>query len=141
VKKQLYILLSGAVFLALAASLMARGKVYSGLLEPLNHYYSLNYYYEFPDSNDKDKPPTVDLPYPIEDRSGDHVTGSSNNPFELKDPPGVEKNIEYDPETDTYIITERVDGRDVKPPIYMTFEEFREYEKSQSTRDYWKERA
>jgi cell surface protein SprA len=133
VTKQRYItLLSGAVFFILLTGLVARPHRYSGIFEPLN-------YFEFPDSNDKQQP--VELPYPIQDRDGDHVTGNDGNPFNLKDPNVVKKDVEYDPETGMYIITEKVDGRDVKPPVYMTFEEYRDYERKQSMQSYWEERA
>jgi len=50
-------------------------------------------------------PPPIDLVYPIEDREGDHVTGNNANPFLLNDPGAIEKNVEYDVETDQFIIT------------------------------------
>lgn len=84
----------------------------------------------------------VDLPYPIHDREGDHVTDNhDNNPFELKDPGDIVKKAEYDPETDRYVITEQVDGHDIKPPTYLTFEEYLQYQKQESERAYYRERA
>lgn len=82
-----------------------------------------------------------DLPYPIKDRQGDFVTDDDDNPFLLDDPESVEKSVEYDPETDRYILTETMDGRDVKPPTYLTFDEYLDYQKEQTQQDYWKERA
>lgn len=124
--------LLGAVFAILLGGLTARPYRYAGLFEPLNLYFSN-------DTTDKQK--HVELPYPIHDREGDHVTGEEDNPFHLKDPKAVQKEVEYDPETGMYIITERIDGRDIRPPVYMTFEEYREYERRQSLRSYWEERA
>ncbi|MFN8287275.1 MAG: cell surface protein SprA [Chitinophagales bacterium] len=80
------------------------------------------------------------LKYPIKDRDGDFVTGESNDPFYLKDPPAIEENVEYDPQTGMYILTERVAGQDVKPPTYMTYEDYLKYTEKKEREDYWKER-
>src|SRR5262245_54959930 len=81
------------------------------------------------------------LPYPIKDRQGDFVTDDHKNSFLLDDPSHIQKNVEYDPETDRYIVTETLDGRDVKPPTYLTFDEYRQYEREQAQKEYWDERA
>lgn len=138
-------LLAATLFLLLIISLNARNNKYKGLFEPLN------YLEETPDSTQKsnaEEPPIedgnnppVDLQYPIQDRQGDHVTDDDDNPFLLNDPKSVVKEVEYDPETDQYIITEKMDGRDIKPPVYMTFNEYRDYERRESQRKYWNERA
>jgi len=82
-----------------------------------------------------------ELPYPVEDREGDFVTDENKNPFLLDDPSQIKKTVEYDPETDRYIITETLDGRNIKPPTYMTFDEYRQYEREQAQQEYWQERA
>lgn len=82
-----------------------------------------------------------DLPYPLKDRQGDFITDDQQNSFLLDDPKQIEKKVEYDPETDQYILTETLDGRNVKPPTYLTFEEYREYERERAQREYWEERA
>ncbi len=84
----------------------------------------------------------LDLKYPIKDREGDFVTDDDDdNPFDLDDPGIIEKNVEYDLETGQYIITEQIDGRDIKPPVYMTFEEYLEYQSRTNRQEYWRERA
>ncbi len=88
---------------------------------------------------DTSKP--IVLPYPLEDRQGDHVTDGGDNPFMLDDPAAIKKNVEYDVETDRFIITETVNGVPVRPPVYMTFEEYLEYEEQETRRDYYKERV
>jgi hypothetical protein len=77
VTRQRYIsLLAGAFFLILISALFANSRKGSGLFEPF-------YFYQFPDSNDKKQP--AELPYPIDDRQGDHVTDQNDNPFTLND--------------------------------------------------------
>ena len=39
----------------------------------------------------------------------------------------IEQNVTYDPNTDTYIIEQRIDGRLIAPPVIMTQEEYRRY--------------
>lgn len=81
------------------------------------------------------------LPYPIKDRDGDFVTGQDDNPFLLDDPSQIKKEVEYDPENNRYILTETLDGHDVRPPTYLTFEEYLDYQKEEAQKQYWKERA
>ena len=54
------------------------------------------------------------LQFPIEERQGDHVTGEHKNSFDLEDPPSITKTVEYDPATDSYIITEKVGDVNIK---------------------------
>lgn len=73
----------------------------------------------------------------IEERYDDFVTGSPENPFDLEDPSIIEKNLEYDPETGNYIITERIGDDYFRPPTYMTFEEYFDYRQKQEERAYF----
>ena len=73
----------------------------------------------------------------IEERYGDFVTGGNDNPFDLEDPSIIEKNLEYDPETGSYIITERIGDIDFRPPTYMTFDEYFDYRQKQEERAYF----
>ena len=78
---------------------------------------------------------------PVEDRKGDFITDPNPNPFDLKDPASIEKNIEYDPETGQYILTERIGEFDFRPPTYLTFDEYLEYRQQQEESDYFKRLA
>jgi cell surface protein SprA len=82
-----------------------------------------------------------ELPYPIKDREGDFLTDPNPNPFYLEDPSVIEQNVEYDPETDLYIITETVNGRNVKPPTYMTFDEYLDFTLKEENQKYWESRT
>ena len=74
---------------------------------------------------------------PLEDRTGDFINSPSTNPFDLQDPASVEQTVEYDPETGQYIISERIGDDYFRPPTYMTFEEFIDFQARQQERDYF----
>jgi len=78
-----------------------------------------------------------DLIYPFEDQQYDFLTDEQDNPFSLNNPDIIEQNVEYDPETNSYIVTETIDGDDYREPSYMSFEEFMEYQQQQMIQDYW----
>ncbi len=86
-------------------------------------------------------PDSPTLKYPMTDRTGDFVTDKSTDPFYLKDPPAIQENVEYDPTTGMYILTEKVGGMDVRPPQYMSYADYLKYTEQQQMNDYWKERA
>src|SRR5579871_6346969 len=77
--------------------------------------YSFHYKGDFPTD-----PPIADpitplpdspaLKYPVSDRQGDFVTDPVKNPFYLPDPSNIVKDVEYDPTTGKYIVTETVGG-------------------------------
>ncbi len=81
------------------------------------------------------QPDTV--PPPIKDRHGDYVTDPNKNPFDLKDPNVVEKDITYDPETGLYIVSEKIGDQYFRPPIYMTLTEYYEYKRKQENLAYF----
>lgn len=82
----------------------------------------------------------VDLTYPIYDRLSDWLT-SPPNPFDLQDPSNVKKDIEYDPGTGQYILTETIGDQFFRNPTYMTFEEYLDYQSKQSEQQYWFDRS
>lgn len=84
--------------------------------------------------------PKVDLKYPMKEREGDFVSDKPNDPFYLKDPPAIEEKVEYDPETGMYLLTETVNGQYVRPPQYMTYQEYLSYTEKKERNQYWKER-
>ena len=79
--------------------------------------------------------------YPINERQDDFLNNQSDNPFDFEDPSAVVKDVVYDPNTDTYIITEKVNGVDIKSPTYMTFDEYVKYTTSREMDDYWKQKS
>lgn len=74
---------------------------------------------------------------PLEDRQNDFINDPQRNPFDLNDPALVEKNVEYDPITDRYIITETIGDDYFRAPTYMTFDEYMEYRRKKQEQDYF----
>lgn len=75
---------------------------------------------------------------PLKDRQGDFINDRSNNPFDLKDPSAITKEVEYNPETGYYIIREKIGENDYRPATYMTFEEYQDYQTKQQQDNYFK---
>ena len=74
---------------------------------------------------------------PLKERFGNFLTDKKNNPFDLKDPAIIEKTVEYDPVTNMYIITETVGDDHFRPPTYLTFEEYMEWNAQQQEKRYF----
>ncbi len=74
---------------------------------------------------------------PVSERYGDHISNPANNPFDLQDPSIIEKEVNFDPETGTYIITEKIGDEYFRMPSYMTFEEYLEYKSKQEEKAYF----
>ncbi|MCB0650106.1 MAG: cell surface protein SprA [Saprospiraceae bacterium] len=79
---------------------------------------------------------TIPPPAP---RYEDFINGAGNNPFDLQDPAAVEQQIEYDPATGNYIITETIGNDYFRPPTYMTFDEYMEYRRKKEEDNYFKQ--
>ncbi len=72
------------------------------------------------------------------DRTGDFITDPGRrNPYDLKDPQIIEKDVEYDPVTNQYIIRERIGSDFYRAPTYMTFEEYMEWRAAKQEREYF----
>ncbi|BDS14311.1 T9SS outer membrane translocon Sov/SprA [Aureispira anguillae] len=75
---------------------------------------------------------------PIQDRPDVDVS-SKKNPFDLKDPKVIEKNVEYDAESNLYIITETIEGSNYRPPMYLTPDEYYKWRAAEEDNAYFKE--
>lgn len=84
---------------------------------------------------DEDKS-TLDT-LPKRDRTGNFLTDPKGDPFDLKDPSIIEKDVQYDPETNQYIIREKIGSDYFRQPTYMTFEEYINYRAEQQQKDYF----
>ena len=80
--------------------------------------------------------PAVDT-VPVKDRTGDFLTDKKANPFELKDPTVVTKEVKYDPETGMYILREKIGDLEMRPPTYMTFDEYMRWKAEEDDKAYY----
>ncbi|MFK7810397.1 MAG: cell surface protein SprA [Saprospiraceae bacterium] len=78
---------------------------------------------------------------PLKDRTGDFITNPNSNPFDLNDPPVIDKQVEYDPTTGNYIIMEKIGDDYFRTPTYMTFDEYLRYTEEQQRQQYFQELA
>jgi cell surface protein SprA len=71
---------------------------------------------------------------PLQERYDNTVGNNPVNPIDLNDPSVIEKNVEYDPITGQYIVTEKIGDDFFRTPSYMTFDEYSKY-KEKKQRD------
>ncbi len=74
---------------------------------------------------------------PIIEREGDFMTSGPGNPIDLRDPAAVTQEIEYDPATNRYLLTERIGDAYFRAPTYLTFEEYQAYRERQRQNAYF----
>jgi len=78
---------------------------------------------------------------PLKDRYGDFVNDPINNPFDLNDPGIIEQTIEYDPESEQYIISEKIGDDYFRMPTYMTYDEYMQWSAEQQQQEYFQQLA
>ncbi|MEO7175065.1 MAG: cell surface protein SprA [Saprospiraceae bacterium] len=71
------------------------------------------------------------------DRQGDFMNSPNNNLYDLQDPSNIDKEVEYDPATNSYIINERIGNEYFRTPTYMTFQEYLDWKSKKQDNDYW----
>ena len=87
--------------------------------------------------------PKDTIPYPIQDRPSDFFTDSTQqeNNLNLNDPTVIQKEVIYDPETNQYIILERIGDDYYRDPQYLTFKQYMEMQHRKAIEEYWRQRA
>ncbi len=76
---------------------------------------------------------------PIRDRTGDFIQSGQQNPFDLNDPGAITQEVEYDPATNTYKITETIGSDYYRAPTYMTFSEYMDYRAEKQRNEYFQQ--
>ena len=77
---------------------------------------------------------------PIKDRYGDFITDKSKNPFDLNTSL-ITQEVEYDPETGNYILTEKIGDEFYRMPTYMTFEEYMDWKAKELQQNFFDKMA
>jgi len=83
----------------------------------------------------------VNLRYDFNDHSGNPFLTEPQSGLYLDLPSNIITTVTYDPETNEYIITEKVGNFNYRLPTSMSLEEYRRYEFNKSMRDYWRDKA
>ena len=80
------------------------------------------------------------LPHPKEDYSK-LPKDRKKKSFTIGDPSNVESTVEYDRKSGKFVLKEKIGSMDKSRPVSMSFEEYRDYQIKDATKNYWKERA
>ena len=73
---------------------------------------------------------------PLQERFDNFLNGNPNQ-IDLNDPKVIEQQVEYDPETNMYIITEKIGDEFYRAPTYMTFNEYLEWRERKQQQEYF----
>lgn len=84
---------------------------------------------------------TIKLKYPIQDRNTNFLVTKSNATIDLKDPDIINKQVEYDPKTNKFIVFEKIGDTYYKTPTYMTYDEYLEYSSKEDEQSYFQQRS
>ncbi len=80
---------------------------------------------------------TIKLPYPFKDDSNPYSQKTQSSPLYLSNPSNINTEVEYDPSTGEYNITEKIGSFNYRNPSSMTLEEYRSQTRKNSINNYW----
>lgn len=83
----------------------------------------------------------VELLFPFSDYTGNpYVDQQNSSPLFLDTPSNIQREIIYNPETNTYEFVNKIGEFNYRPPTTMDFEEYQKYELERDVANYWNER-
>lgn len=82
---------------------------------------------------------TTKLIYPFADEAV--YEQQSQSPLFMNAPSNITSEVEYDPESNQYIMRRKVGDKNYRYPATYTFKEYRKYDMQKSLQSYWRERA
>ncbi len=85
--------------------------------------------------------PDSTLVYPFGDEWGYPTMPANESGLYFNNPPNITSEVEYDPETNEYILKRKVGSLDYRSPVKMDFDEYLKYNEEQSVNKYWRERS
>lgn len=91
--------------------------------------------------NHVDTIPADTLRYPIRDRYGDPYSQPNRNTFDLKDTAFIKRNVEYDPVTGEYYITEKIGNKYYRTPVSFRRDEFIRMQGQKDEAEYFRKRS
>jgi cell surface protein SprA len=82
------------------------------------------------------------LRYPLENKNNfPFSTSGFVSPLLIPPPSNVEQKVVYDPETNSYVFSEKIGSLNYRPPVTMSFNQYQSYQQSQAKSDYWRARS
>ena len=82
------------------------------------------------------------LPFPMPKQDGYLMTQPTDtNALFLKPPSNLKSSIDYDPETNNYLFTNKIGNLNYRNPTYMTFDEYQKYDMDKLIKSYWREKS
>jgi len=94
-----------------------------------------------PDTIDPDTTAPGNLIYPFIDNGELLYIPADTHGLYLGNPSNLSTEIEYDPETNQYLIQNKIGDLNYRNPTYMSFDEYQDFELKNSLKSYWKERS
>ncbi|MBC8321521.1 MAG: cell surface protein SprA [Bacteroidetes bacterium] len=95
----------------------------------------------YPDATLNPDTTKVDLIFPFNDFTGNPYYDEQNSsPLFLNQPSNIEREIIYNPETNSYEFVNKVGDFMYRPPTTMDFDEYQKYALENDVSDYWNER-
>ena len=85
--------------------------------------------------------PPIDLPFPFTDADPYDLKGTPSGGLYFTDPPNVTTEITYDPDTGNYIKTRKVGDMVIGRPVYISFDDYLQYDMDRGLQKYWRERS
>ncbi|MDO9511390.1 MAG: cell surface protein SprA [Bacteroidales bacterium] len=88
-------------------------------------------------------PDTIrDLRFPFRDQ-GNYEPGAEapQGGMYMKRPSNVQSDVIYDPETNQYVLTDKIGDFNIRPPRYASFKEYQDIDSRRSLRNYWREKS
>ncbi|MDI9553760.1 MAG: cell surface protein SprA, partial [Bacteroidota bacterium] len=83
---------------------------------------------------------TLRSPLRLQDVSGNPYDVSSRSAFFLNNPSNIISGAVYDPDKNEYMIFQKVGSFNYRNPVYMSPEEYRNYQFNKGMREYWQSR-
>ena len=94
----------------------------------------------FPNNQNSDTS-EYNLLFPFNDFTGNpYIDKQNTSPLFLQPPANIQKEIIYNPETNSYEFVNKVGDFYYRPPTTMSFDEYQNYELEKDVSDYWNER-
>jgi len=136
----IYVFLTGITVLTVTTSLHAN--LYTSLLHPVPQVADTTMSDDTTASGDTIEIKDVDLPWDFGPGDNNPYLQDMGSPLYGQDPDNMQEQIEYDPETDSYIFKKTVgDSTEVATPYNMSFDEYRQYDFERGMQDYWQQRV